>query len=190
MPSTLLRNSARSVVIPPATKSRKSPLFRGDLSTRSAARTRSRARKYAGCWEIAAVRRKNIGHATNWLTGKRNDRISVSRRDRPLIHCSGDRGIEKAIQLFLLLFSLIFLTASQSRHGSVKALQHYFSRFHVDLLYLVSYRSFAVDNSLFAKVPSSNRTLYDFSIPRTIPSLTSLVVTFFPNSSRTVVTLF
>jgi len=104
----------------------------------SAARTRSRARKYAGCWEIAEVSRKNIGHATNWLTGNRNDRISVSRNDRPIINCNGDRGIEKAIQLFLLLFSLIFLTASQSRHGSVKTLQHYFSRFHADLLYLVS----------------------------------------------------
>src|SRR5207237_10784960 len=79
------RNRARIVVVPPATKSRKSPLFRGDLSRTSAARTRSRARKYAGCWEIAEVSRKNIGHATNWLTGNRKDRISVSRRDRPLI---------------------------------------------------------------------------------------------------------
>ena len=104
----------------------------------SAARTRSRARKYAGCWEIAEVSRKNIGHATNWLTGRRKDRISVSRRDRPLIHHGGGSHIEKATQLFLLLFGLIFPTASQSRHGSVKTLQHYFSRFHADLLYLVS----------------------------------------------------
>jgi len=119
-PSRSLRNSARAVVAPPATKSRKSPLFRGDLSMRSAARTRSRARKYAGCWEIADVRRKKIGHATNWLSGSRNDRISVSRMDRPLIRCNGNSGIEKATQLFLLLFGLIFLTASQSRHGPVK----------------------------------------------------------------------
>src|SRR5207237_3905728 len=85
-PSTSPRNRARRVVVPPATKSRKSPLFRGDLSMTSAARTRSRARKYAGCWEIAEVSRKNIGHATNWLTGNRKDRISVSRRDRPFRH--------------------------------------------------------------------------------------------------------
>src|SRR2546427_3192239 len=137
-PFRSLRNSARTVIALPATKSRKSPLFRGDLSMTSAARTRSRARKYAGCWEITEVRRKNVGHAMNWLTGRRNDRISVSRNDWPLIHCSGESGIEKATQLFLLLFSLIFPTASQSRHGSVKTLQHYFSRFHADLLYLVS----------------------------------------------------
>ncbi len=105
---------------------------------RSAARTRSRARKYAGCWEIADVRRKKIGHATNWLSGSRNDRISVSRMDRPLIRCNGNSGIEKATQLFLLLFGLIFLTASQSRHGPVKTTQDYFSKFHADLLYLVS----------------------------------------------------
>src|SRR2546426_7772720 len=71
-----------------------------------------------------------------------------------------------------------------------QTVQDHFSKFHVDLLYFVSYRSFAVDNSLFVNVPPSNRTLYEFSIPRTIPSLTSLVVTFFPSSSRTVVTLF
>ena len=58
----------------------------------SAASTRSRARKYAGCWEIAEVRRKNIGQAANWLTGSRNDRISVSRNDRPLIHYRGGLG--------------------------------------------------------------------------------------------------
>ncbi len=58
----------------------------------SEARTRSRARKYAGCWEIAEVRRKNIGQAANWLTGRRNDRISVSRSDRPLIHYRGGLG--------------------------------------------------------------------------------------------------
>src|SRR5437016_8581589 len=164
-PSTSLRNRARRVVVPPATKSRKSPLFRGDLSMTSAARTRSRARKYAGCWEIAEVSRKNIGHATNWLTGNRKDSISVSRNDWPLIDCSGDSGIEKATQLFLLLFGLIFPTASQSRHGPVNALQHYFSKLHVDLLYLVSKSSFAVDSSLCVSVPSSNRTSYEFSIP-------------------------
>ncbi len=164
-PFRSLRNSARTVVAPPATKSRKSPLFRGPLSMTSAARTRSRARKYAGCWEIAEVTRKNIGHATNWLTGRRKDRISVSRRDRPLIHRSGGSGIEKATQLFLLRFGLIFLTASQSRHGPVKTTQDYFSKFHADLLYLVSRSSFAVDSSLFVSGPSSNRTPYDFSIP-------------------------
>src|SRR2546426_1615061 len=137
-PSRSLRNNARTAVAPPATKSRKSPLFREDLSMTSAARTRSRAKKYAGSCEIAEVRRKNIGQAANWLIGSRNDRISVSRKERPLIQCNGDRGIEKATQLFLLLFGLIFLTASQSRHRPVKIVQDYFSKFHVDLLYLVS----------------------------------------------------
>lgn len=88
---------------------------------RSAARTRSRARKYAGCWEIAEVRRKNIGQAANWLTGRRKDRISVSLSDGPLIDHRSDREIEKATQLFLLLLGLIFLTASQSRHRPVKS---------------------------------------------------------------------
>ena len=58
----------------------------------SAASTRSRARKYAGCWEIAEVRRKNIGQAANWLTGSKNEPISVSRNDRPLIHYRGGLG--------------------------------------------------------------------------------------------------
>lgn len=68
-------------VVAPATESLTSPLFLGEESKRSAAKTSASARKYAGCWEIAVVRTKNIGHAANWLNGINSERSSVSLND-------------------------------------------------------------------------------------------------------------
>ena len=72
-------------VAEPATESLMSPLFLGEESKKSAARTSPSARKYAGCWEIVEVSTKNIGHAANWLKGISTERnCSVSLNDRSL----------------------------------------------------------------------------------------------------------
>src|SRR5206468_12437832 len=100
------RSIASNAVAAPAIRSRTSALFRGEVSKTSAAKTRSRARKYAGCWEIADVSRKNIGHAANWLTGTTNERSSINRRDMPLssilpaLDRKGDPTISTASQFY------------------------------------------------------------------------------------------
>src|SRR6266487_3755870 len=105
-PSWSLSNIAKSAVAAPAIRSRTSALFRGEVSKTSAAKTRSRARKYAGCWEIAEVSRKKIGHAANWLTGATNERSSISLSDMTLrsimtaLDRKGDPTISTASQFY------------------------------------------------------------------------------------------
>src|SRR5436309_8232092 len=105
-PSWSLSSIAKSAVAAPAIRSRTSALFLGEVSKTSAASTKSRARKYAGCWEIADVSRKKIGHAANWLTGTTNERSSISLRDMPLssilpaLDRKGDPTISTASQFY------------------------------------------------------------------------------------------
>src|SRR5436309_15244497 len=146
-PSWSLSSIAKSAVAAPAIRSRTSALFRGEVSKTSAASTRSRARKYAGCWEIADVSRKNIGHAANWLTGTTNERSSISLRDMPLscilpaLDRKGDPTISTASQFY-------FFYCVSVRDTALSNLSDYLSRFHWEVLYLLSYSSFAKDSSL------------------------------------------
>src|SRR6266516_1711310 len=109
-PSWSLSSIASNAVAAPAIRSRTSALFRGEVSKTSAAKTRSRARKYAGCCEIAEVSRKKIGHAANWLTGTTNARSSISRRDMPLssilpaLDRKGDPTISSAFQFYFFYY--------------------------------------------------------------------------------------
>src|SRR5207247_4966150 len=105
-PSWSLSSIASNAVAAPAIRSRTSALCLGEVSKMYAASTKSRARKYAGCWEIADVSRKKIGHAANWLTGTTNERSSISLRDMPLssilpaLDRKGDPTISTASQFY------------------------------------------------------------------------------------------
>src|SRR5437867_10166182 len=122
-PSWSLSSIARSAVAAPAIRSRTSALFRGEVSNTSAARTSSRARKYAGCWEIAEVSRKKIGHAANWLTGTTNERSSISLRDMPLssilpaLDRKGDPTISTASQFYFFYCVSVRDTALSNLRG-------------------------------------------------------------------------
>src|SRR5437867_6054530 len=122
-PSWSLSNIAKSPVAAPAIKSRTSALFRGEVSKTSAAKTRSRARKYAGCWEIAEVSKKKIGHAANWLTGTTNERSSISLRDMPLssilpaLDRKGDPTISTASQFYFFYCVSVRDTALSNLRG-------------------------------------------------------------------------